>query len=302
MMMGAIVTGCGGGGRPVALARHNRFRRTLRPSIVDQPTNQTVTAGQTASFSAMAMGTAPLSYQWQRNGVNIVGATRSSYATPATIVADSGTTFDVVVSDAIGTLTSNVVTLTVHPAAPGSLTPDAWSLNFNRVATGSSQALGVAFTSSGSSDITISNVTISGPGFIAGGVSSGQIIPAGQTAALNVTLAPTGSGSVTGTVTVSSDASNSPVSIGLLGAGAAPGSVSLNWIASPSNVSGYNIYRAAVSGGPYTQLNSLVLTTTEYQDSDIQFGQISYYVVNAVDSSGDESQYSNQATVSVPTF
>ena len=46
--------------------------------------NQTVTAGQTATFSVVAGGTAPLSYQWQKNGANISGATLPSYTTPVT--------------------------------------------------------------------------------------------------------------------------------------------------------------------------------------------------------------------------
>src|SRR5207245_1716613 len=48
---------------------------TVPPSITTQPASQTVTAGQTASFSVAVTGTAPLSYQWQKNGVNIAGAT-----------------------------------------------------------------------------------------------------------------------------------------------------------------------------------------------------------------------------------
>src|SRR5580704_18027988 len=49
------------------------------PAITTQPVSQTVSTGQIASFSVIATGTAPLSYQWQRNGVNIAGATSSSY-------------------------------------------------------------------------------------------------------------------------------------------------------------------------------------------------------------------------------
>src|SRR5438105_15764846 len=49
----------------------------IAPSIATQPTNQTVTAGQTATFTVMANGTAPLTYQWQKNGTNIAGVTRS---------------------------------------------------------------------------------------------------------------------------------------------------------------------------------------------------------------------------------
>src|SRR5437870_13701918 len=62
----------------------------LAPTITTRPANQTVTAGQTATFTVVASGTAPLSYQWQKNGANIAGATSSSYTTPATAIADSG--------------------------------------------------------------------------------------------------------------------------------------------------------------------------------------------------------------------
>src|SRR5207244_9153590 len=52
------------------------------PAITTQPNNQTVVAGQAATFMVVASGTAPMSYQWQKNGANIVGATSSSYTTP----------------------------------------------------------------------------------------------------------------------------------------------------------------------------------------------------------------------------
>src|SRR5213079_916978 len=87
------------------------------PAITTQPVSQTVTAGQTATFSVAASGTAPLSYQWQKNGANISGATSGSYTTPATTSSDNGTTFDVVVSNSAGTVTSNTATLTVNAAA-----------------------------------------------------------------------------------------------------------------------------------------------------------------------------------------
>ena len=64
------------------------------PAITTQPNNQTVVAGQAATFMVVASGTAPMSYQWQKNGANIVGATSSSYTTPATATADSGSTYD----------------------------------------------------------------------------------------------------------------------------------------------------------------------------------------------------------------
>lgn len=82
------------------------------PSITVQPGNQTVTAGQTATFSVTA-GTAPLSYQWQKNGTAINGATSSTYTTPATTSSDDGAQFTVVVANSVGSITSNVAMLTV---------------------------------------------------------------------------------------------------------------------------------------------------------------------------------------------
>ena len=88
------------------------------PSITTQPANQTVTAGQTASFSVSATGTAPMTYQWKKNGTSISGATASSYTTPATTSADSGSTFSVTISNSAGSVTSNNATLTVNQAGP----------------------------------------------------------------------------------------------------------------------------------------------------------------------------------------
>src|SRR5258708_3816391 len=81
------------------------------------PTNQNVTTGQTASFTVAATGTAPLSYQWQKNGIAILGATSSSYTTPATTSSDNGAQFSVVVRNTAGSMTSAAATLTVNAAA-----------------------------------------------------------------------------------------------------------------------------------------------------------------------------------------
>ena len=91
--------------------------RSVAPTITTSPTNQTVTAGQTATFTVVAAGTAPLSYQWQKNGVNIAGATAASYTTPVTTTSDSGSRFAVVVKNTVGTVTSAAATLTVNAAS-----------------------------------------------------------------------------------------------------------------------------------------------------------------------------------------
>src|SRR5947207_10272939 len=101
----------------VAAANLTVSAAAVAPTITTQPANQTVTAGQTATFTVVAGGTAPLSYQWQRNSVNIAGATAANYTTPATTSSDSGSTFRVVVTNTAGTVTSAAATLTVSAAA-----------------------------------------------------------------------------------------------------------------------------------------------------------------------------------------
>ena len=86
------------------------------PSISKQPANATVTVGQTATFSVGATGTSPLSYQWRKNGTSIMGAASASYTTPAAQSGDNGEKFDVVVSNASGSATSNAASLTVNAA------------------------------------------------------------------------------------------------------------------------------------------------------------------------------------------
>jgi len=92
----------------------------VAPTITTQPANQTVTAGQTATFSVIASGTAPLTYQWQKNAANITGATASSYTTPVTTTADSGELFRVIVSNSVGNTPSMSATLTVNPGTSNS--------------------------------------------------------------------------------------------------------------------------------------------------------------------------------------
>ncbi len=108
ILIGCSLAGCGGG--------YANGNGSVTPYITTQPGNQVVTSGQTATFSVSANGAAPLSYQWQKNGANISGATSPSYTTPATTTADSGELFRVKVSNTAGTVTSNSATLTVNPA------------------------------------------------------------------------------------------------------------------------------------------------------------------------------------------
>lgn len=77
-------------------------------------------------------------------------------------------------------------------------------------------------------------------------------------------------------------------------------SVALTWNASTSTVSGYNAYRGTVSGGPYTKINSSLVAVLNYMDSTVLNGTTYYYVTTAVDSSGNESTFSNEVPAAIP--
>ncbi len=102
----SLLLGCGGGGGGSGSG-------AVAPVITAQPTNQRVVVGQPASFTVSASGTAPLSYQWQKGTTPITGATAASYTTPPTTLSDDTSTFQVVVSNSAGSVTSNGATLTV---------------------------------------------------------------------------------------------------------------------------------------------------------------------------------------------
>ena len=272
----------------------------VAPTISSQPASAQIGAGQTASFSVAATGTAPLTYQWSKNGAPIGGATLSTYTTPAETAADNNATFTVAVSNAAGSATSNPATLTVGASAL-LLNSSASSLNFGNVTMPNSSAQSVTLTNAGNSSVTISNVTVSGAGFNVNG-ASGVILTPGQTATLTATFVPAAAGSVTGKITVASNAANSPDTISLSGTGvtAVSHSVALSWVASTSSVMGYNAYSSTQSGGPYTKLTGAPVAATSYTDTAVQSGQTYFFVVTSVDSSNVESAYSAEVSALVP--
>jgi hypothetical protein len=107
-----VASGCGGN------LGASKVTGGTAPTITTQPVGQAANVGQTAMFSVVAQGTSPLSYQWQKNNANISGANSASYTTPAVAAGDNGSTFDVVVSNSAGTVTSNPATLTVTGSGP----------------------------------------------------------------------------------------------------------------------------------------------------------------------------------------
>jgi hypothetical protein len=286
---------------PVTLTLTAAPSAPVAPSIASQPASQTVVAGKTAAFAVVATGTSPMTYQWSKNGAAISGATSSSYTTPAETSSNNTAQFTVMVSNSAGNATSKAATLTVTPATL-ILNSSSTSLSFGNVNIASSGSQEVTLTNAGTSTITISNVTIAGAGFNTTGVSSGLMLSPGQTATVTATFSPATAGSSTGSVTVASNATNSPDTIALAGTGVAAvtHSVSVTWTRSTSTVIGYNTYAGTTSGGPYTKLTPAPVASTSYTDSEVQAGQTYYYVVTSVNSANEESAYSVQTTATIP--
>lgn len=88
------------------------------PVINTHPANRTAPVGATATFSVAATGPGTLTYQWQRDTIDITGATSDSYTTPALVAGDDGAQFRCVVTNAGGSTTSNAATLTIGTAGP----------------------------------------------------------------------------------------------------------------------------------------------------------------------------------------
>jgi hypothetical protein len=88
------------------------------PVVSTQPQNQTVNEGSLATFSVVLSNAAAASYRWQRNGVDIPGATSASYTLSPATLADNAAAFRCIIYNPYGGVTSNAATLTVNDTNP----------------------------------------------------------------------------------------------------------------------------------------------------------------------------------------
>jgi hypothetical protein len=254
--------------------------------------------------------------------ISAVTATGTGFSTtgitaPLNIAAGGSATFNAVFAPSTaGSVTGSVSLTSNAPNSPLAIALSGTgvaatkllglstsSLSFGNVNVGSNSALSVALTNNGNSNVTISSVGVTGAGFSETGVTANEVLTPNQSVTVTVTFAPGAAGAVTGSVSIASNATNSPATISVSGTGVAttPHSVGLTWSPSTSSVSGYNVYRGTTPNGPYpTKLNTSLLTTEQFSDSSVVSGQTYYYVVTAVDSSDVESVDSNQATAVIP--
>jgi hypothetical protein len=188
------------------------------------------------------------------------------------------------------------------------------ALNFGVLPVHSAAAQTVTLKNDGNIAISISSIGLPSAAFSISGLSSGTALSPGQTLQFRVTFQPPVAGAASSGITINSSSLSSPVKLNVSGSGssssasgsttttspATPSSVKLSWNPSASSVAGYHVYRGSASGGPYSRISSSTVTALGYEDATVQAGNRYYYVVSALDASGDESAYSNEAAADVP--
>jgi hypothetical protein len=272
----------------------------IAPSIAAQPASQTITAGQSATFFVAANGTAPFTYTWMKNGVVISGATSSSYATPVTSISDNGEQFTAAIGNSAGNALSAPAMLTVKAPATYLLSSSVNTVNFGSVGVSSNSTQNITLTNTGNANVTIAQVLVAGAGFNTSN-AGGTILAPGQSTTITSTFSPFATGSAAGSITVSSNATNSPSIISLSGNGTAVNhSVVLSWTDPDTSVAGYNTYSSTEAGGPYVRMTGMPMTSPTYTDTTVQSGRTYYYVVTALDSSGNESANSTEVSALIP--
>jgi hypothetical protein len=187
------------------------------------------------------------------------------------------------------------------PPTQGTLSVSPQSVAFGNVLIGTSTRQTVTLSNSSTASITVSSVGITGTGFSQTGSALPLTLASGQSSTVTVTFAPQNSGSVSGALQISSNASNPSVSVALSATGTTvQHSVDVNWGASTSTVAGYNVYRGTVSGGPYSKINTTLIAGLTFTDNTVSSGATYYYVVTAVAADGTESSFSSQVQAVIP--
>jgi hypothetical protein len=162
-------------------------------SISGLSAGQVIAAGQNATFSVQFAPTAAGSPS------GTITISSSAPASPLTIILS-------------GTATQTQAQLTISPT----------SVNFNSVAVGSNNPQTITLTNTGNASLTISASSVSGTGYSISGLSVGQIITAGGNATFSAKFTPTAEGTAVGSISISTNAPNSPATIGLTGIGTQP--------------------------------------------------------------------------------
>jgi Cep192 domain 4/Abnormal spindle-like microcephaly-assoc'd, ASPM-SPD-2-Hydin len=182
------------------------------------------------------------------------------------------------------------------------LTVTPSSLDFGSVTVGSNVSLTITLSAS-VKQITVSGAESDSSEYSLPGLRLPLSVAVGQKVQVRVRFKPNASGTASGKLTLTSNAGNSPITISMTGVGVVAGSHSadLSWDPSRDPVIGYNVYRGETKGGPYSKINPVLDSSTNYTDSSVVGGATYYFVVTAISSENQESSPSNEVKVKIPS-
>ncbi|HEY6770483.1 MAG TPA: choice-of-anchor D domain-containing protein [Candidatus Sulfotelmatobacter sp.] len=236
------------------------------------------------------------------------GFVLSGAALPATLAPNQTLTLNVAftpqsASSVAGSLVIPNGNVTIPLSGTGTttsqlvLTPTA--LNFGSVDVGSSSTQPVTLTANGGT-VTVSSSASSSSQFALQGATFPITIASGKSVSFNVAFTPSANGTVSGNLSIASNAADSNAQEGLSGVGVvAKSNVTISWSPSVSQVVGYNLYRGTSQNGSYSKLTSALDASTTYTDSSVTSGTY-YYVATSVNSEGQESAYSAPVQATIP--
>jgi HYDIN/CFA65/VesB family protein/ASPM-SPD-2-Hydin domain-containing protein len=271
----------------------------------------TVTVGNSEPISESVTNIGGSSVDISQIAISGTGFTMSGISAPLTLAAGQNATFTVTFTPtASGSAAGNIAitsdgsnpNLSLPLTGTGTLAVAQLSVTPTTLAAGS-VVVGTSGTVSGSLSASGANVTISAAGtnnsaFSIGGISLPMTVPAGQSIPFTITFSPTSAGAASGTLTFTSNAQPSTTTASLTGTGtpAPTHDVSLSWDPSSSpGITGYNIYRSVYTSscGSFSKINTSLDTGTLYTDSVVVDGTSYCYATTAVNTSNEESGYSN---------
>ena len=271
-----------------------------------------VVVGKSQTLSETVTNTGGSSITISNVSATGAGFSYTGISTPVSLGAGQSATFNVTFAPTSAGAVNGGVTLTSTASNPtltiatsgtgttaaGQLTVSPTTLGLGNVVVGTSGTASGSLTASGA-NVTVSAATTNNSVFSVGGLSLPVTIASGQSVPFTITFSPTVTGTASATLTVTSNAQPSTTTETLTGTGtpAPVHSVNLSWSASTSsNISGYNVYRAVYSSsscGSYSKINAVLSTGTLYTDSAVVDGTAYCYAATAVNTSNQESPYSN---------
>lgn len=280
-----------------------------------------VSTGTTQTISGSVTNTGYSNVTISQVAASGTGFAVSGITLPVTLSNGQSANFSVAFDPTVAGSASGAVTITSNASNPtvnvalsgsgvntvGTLTVTPTSMNAGSVVVGSSTTVSGTLAATGAS-VTVSSAVSNNSGvFSVGGLTLPATIPAGSSAPFIVTFSPNTAGSASAALTITSNASNASTTVGVTGTGTAPPthSVNLSWVASTStDVAGYNVYRAPYSTacGQFSMINQGLNSTTTFTDTTVTDGAAYCYAATAVDTSNNQSSYSNIVTgLVIPT-